>query len=138
MKKKLHKITHEVEKLIQATCKDFPEMQFYHEGKPRYRRITITKTWEECTPKEQKQMGGEKQYHPHRKGDKFARPKLCIFTKDEALCVNHVVELRKLYQQKGQQAFDEYIKWVELMIEKHGMKRPSELKTEVANVEEKG
>lgn len=135
MKKKLHKITHDIEKLIQATCKDFPEMQYYHEGKPRYRIITVTKQWEECTPAEQKQLGGVKQFHPRKKGQNFDVPKLCIFKKSEAICVNHVVELRKLYQQKGQPAFDEYIAWVDLMIEKHGMKRPSEL--EAANGKEK-
>lgn len=136
MKKKLHPITNEVEKLVQATIKDFPEMPFYTGDQPRFRIVTITKTWEELTPKEQQDMGGVKQYHPRRKGETFDRPKLIIFKKREAVFVNHAVELRKLYQQKGEPAFDEYIAWVDKMIDKHGMKRPSE--TEASNVEEKG
>lgn len=136
MRKKLHPITHEVEKLVQATIQDFPEMQFYDGDKAKFRVITISKTWEELTPKEQQDMGGVKQYHPRRKGETFDRPKLILFKKREAVCVNHAVELRKLYQQKGKPAFDEYIGWVEKMIEKHRMKRPSEM--EAANVEEKG
>ncbi len=128
------KITKAIEDLIQKTVPGFPEMQIYDNGKPKFRNIVKHKFFDEFTPEEQARIPGGKQYLEQKIGGQIVkREKMVPYRVNEAVCVNHVIELRKLYEQKGPKAFELYIDWVNKMIDKHNMPNP---KVEVPNVEE--
>lgn len=130
-----YRITPSIEKLIQETCKGFPELQIYVQGKPQFRTKTIHKFWKDLTADEQKQVPRDfNRYLDQKVGNEIIkREKMIPLIIKEHVCINHVIELRKLYEQKGPKAFDEYITWINAMIDKHSMQHQ---KQEVPNVEE--
>ncbi len=111
-----------------------PELQIYIEGKPQFRQVTKHKFFDDLTPEERRQAPATKQYLNQKIGNEIVkREKMVPLQVREHVCINHVIELRKLYEKKGPKAFDEYIAWINKMIDKHSIPSP---KQEVPNVEE--